>query len=111
MTDQNQQLAAQAQRLSQQLQAVMLQKEALNLQSLEMERALKEMENSKEEHVYKISGPILIKADKTAVTEELKEKKAFIDLKLKTLEKNELTVKEKIDELRTRLTGKEKTDN
>ena len=70
----------------------------------EVIQALEEIDKSKDEHVYKASGPILIKSSKEDVKKELSEKDEFITTRLQTLERSEKKVKEKIEELREKLT-------
>jgi len=102
--EQSQQLLTHAQMYQQQIQGISAQKEALTMQILEINNALDELEKTKANEIYKISGPLLIKAEKTEVEKDLKEKKELIDIKVKTLEKSEQKIKTKIDELRERLT-------
>ena len=92
-----QQLIGQAQVYQQQAQLYAAQRETLNLQMLEIEKALKELETTKEDKIYKISGPILIRAGKEDVGKELQEKKDFLSLKVQTLEKSEQKIKEKLE--------------
>lgn len=93
-----QQILIEMQTYQQQMQAVLLQTESLNLQNIEIERALEEMKKSKEKEVFKAVGPILIKADKTEVEKEFNEKKELINVRLKSLKKQEERLKEKITE-------------
>lgn len=102
--DQSQQLLQQAQIYQQQMQGIAVQKETLHLQLAEISSALDELDKTKETDVYKISGPLLIKTEKSDVKKDLEEKKELIDVKVKTLEKSEQKIKVKIDELRERLT-------
>jgi prefoldin beta subunit len=101
--DEVQQLLMQAQLYQQQMQSIMTQKETLKVQQLEIKKALEEMEKSAEAHVYKASGPILIKSPKEDVKKDLADKDEFIKTRLQTLERSEKKVKEKIDELREKL--------
>jgi prefoldin beta subunit len=103
VSEQTQQLLSNAQAYQQQIQGILVQKETLNLQLIEIKRALEELENSKETEVYKISGPILIKARKADAKKGLKEKKEVIDLRIKSLEKSENRLKEKFEEIKNRL--------
>jgi len=84
--------------LQQQLQVVMVQKESLKMQLSETDNALKELEGAKDGTVYKVAGPLLLKADKGKVAEELEERKKFISLKVNTLEKSEKRLVEEIGE-------------
>jgi prefoldin beta subunit len=93
-----QQLLIQIQTFQQEAQAVMVQKESMNLQKLDIERALEVLEESKEEDVFKAVGPILIKAKKSVVKKELKEKQESIDLRLKRLDNQQETLNKKLKE-------------
>lgn len=104
MTSQHvQQLLMQAQNYQQQIQNIITQKETLKLQEIEIKKALEELEKTNEENVYKISGPILVKTTKESITQELKDKQELIQARIKTLERNEEKIKEKIEELREKL--------
>ena len=98
-----QQLLQSAAILQQQLQNIMAQKEAMGVQVLEIKRALDELDKSKENEVYKIAGPILIKSGKAEVLKDLKDRDEAFDVRLKSLEKEEKRIKVKIDELREKL--------
>jgi len=102
-SQQAQQLLMQAQAYQQQIQNIVTQKETLKLQEMEIKKALEELEKTQEKNVYKNSGPILVKTTKEEVTKNLKDKQELIEARIKTLEKNEQKVKEKIDELREKL--------
>lgn len=101
--EQAQQMLAQAQIYQQQMQSIITQKETLRLQQAEIKKAIEEMDKTQEKHVYKASGPILIKASKDDVKKELSEKSELIATRLQTLERSEKKVREKIDELREKL--------
>ncbi|MFH1237249.1 MAG: prefoldin subunit beta [Candidatus Aenigmatarchaeota archaeon] len=101
--DQTSQILGQAQLYSQQIQTVAAQKAALTMELNEIKRALEEVKKAKEKFVYKLSGPILIKVDAQELVKDFEEKETMVNLRLKTLEKQELRLKEKIEELRTRM--------
>ncbi len=98
-----QQLLMEMQIFQQQVQTVMAQKENLNLQSMEIDKALEELEKAKDDDVYKAVGPILIKSSKKDLKTELNEKKETIGLRLKSLEKQEERMKEKLKESQEKL--------
>lgn len=103
-----QQLLNQAQLYQQQMQSIMTQKETLNIQLIEIGKALEELEKTKTEEVYRIAGPILIKSEKTEVKKDLKEKEDTIKMRLKTIETGEKRVRDKIEEIRDRMSGPKK---
>jgi prefoldin beta subunit len=99
----NQKLLQSAAVLQQQLQNIMAQKEAIGAQVLEIKKALDELEKSKESEVYKIAGPILIKSPRAGVLKELKDRDETLDLRFKTMEKEEKRIKLRIEEFREKL--------
>ena len=99
-----QQILIEMQMFQQQMQAVSMQKETLSMQNVEIDKALEELTKSKETNdVYKAVGPILIKSTVKSLDSELKEKKETIDLRLKSLEKQETRVREKLKEVQEKL--------
>jgi prefoldin beta subunit len=96
-------MLTQAQIYQQQMQGVMAQKTALMLELNEIKKALEEMEKSGEKTVFKIAGPILIRTGMESAAKELREKEEFDGVRLKSAEKQEERIKEKIEELREKL--------
>jgi len=82
----------------------LVQKESLKLQQMEIKKAVEEVEGSKSTDIYKLTGPLMIKTSKAEAQKELKEKLELIETRINTLEKKEKHIKEKIEELRERLT-------
>ena len=96
---QAQQLLMQMQTFQQQVQAIAIQKDTLNMQKLEFDKALEELKRTKDgEDVYKAVGPILIKSSKSELVKELSDKLETIEVRLKSLDKQEDKVKEKLQE-------------
>ncbi|MBU0530406.1 MAG: prefoldin subunit beta [Candidatus Aenigmatarchaeota archaeon] len=110
VSQQDQQLLIQAQMYQQQLQAIMAQKENIIIQSMEIKRALEELEKVKDTDVYKVTGPILIKSEKAAITKELKDRHEEMDAKEKSLEKSEEKIKSRLDEITKKLSSKISVD-
>ena len=102
-SEQAQQLLGQAQLYQQQMQNIVMQKEALKLQVQEIDTAREEVSKSSGP-IYKITGPVLLKTTAADAEKEMKEKRELIDLRLRTLEKGEKKVQEKIEEIRTKIT-------
>ncbi|MEK6847692.1 MAG: prefoldin subunit [Nanoarchaeota archaeon] len=84
--------------LEQNLQNMLLQKQAFQIELRETQAALKELEKSGEE-VFKIIGQLMIKTDKKEMKEELFNKEKIIGLRIKSFEKQENTLSEKLDRL------------
>ena len=77
---------------------LLLQKQAFQMEISETRAAKKEIENSKD--VFKIIGQLMIGADKKKVKEELLNKEKLLDLRIKSIEKQEKSLAEKMDSLR-----------
>ncbi len=84
----------QLQMLEQNLQSFLLQKRNFQTQLIEIESALSEIENTSS--AYKIVGNIMVAADKETLKKDLGQKKEMLDLKIKTLEKQEGKLKEQV---------------
>jgi len=65
----------------------------------ETQSALREIEKSGDE-VFKIIGQLMIKTDKENIEKELSNKKEILGLRMKTLEKQEKSLTEKLEKLR-----------
>lgn len=74
--------------LEQNLQNLLIQKQVFQMELAETESALKEIEKSGEE-VFKIIGQIMIKTGKSSVKDELLNKEKILNLRIKTIEKQE----------------------
>ena len=87
------------QMLEQNLQNILLQKQAFNMELSETKAAKREVENAGDE-VFKIIGQLMIKSDKSKIISELSNKERLLELRVKSLEKQETLLTEKIDSLR-----------
>lgn len=88
----------------QQAQAIALQKETFAVQKNEFEKALEELGKVKEnEEVYKAVGPILIKSNKAEMEGDLKEKLEAIEVRSKTIEKQEKKLEEDVKQAQEKL--------
>ena len=95
---------AQFQQVQQQAQALATQKQQLELTALETKRALEELEKLREDAVvYKSVGSILVKADREELKRELGEQKETLELRVKTIGRQEERVLERLREMRERL--------
>ena len=94
----------QLQQLQQQAQAVMTQKGQIEGLIRETEAALKELEKSPDDAViYKSVGELLFKSEKPKLLEELKEKKDMMDIRLKTMAKQEERIQGRFNQLQEQL--------
>lgn len=85
--------------LEQNLQNILFQKQAFQIELSESKESLKELENSKDE-VFKIIGQLMVKSEKSKIKEEILNKIKLLELRVKTLEKQESAFSEKMEKLR-----------
>ncbi|MBS3080033.1 prefoldin subunit beta [Candidatus Pacearchaeota archaeon] len=83
----------------QNLNNLMMQKQAFQVELNETENALTEINKSKDE-IFKLIGNIMVKSDKEKIEKELKKRRDMIDLRLRSIEKQEETVQKQLDELK-----------
>jgi len=88
--------------LEQNFQNLLLQKQAFEMESSETKSALEEIKKS-EGDVFKIIGQLMIKTEKNKIAGELENKEKIISLRLKTIEKQESSLSEKLEKLREEL--------
>ena len=86
-----------------QLAAIESQSKNLIIQSQVLDEALNELKGSKEDKVYKAVGNILILSDAKKVEKDLKEQKETVDLRAKTLKKQEEAMLDKLNKLKTEI--------
>lgn len=89
----------QLQILEQSMQNLSMQKQQFQLQQVEIESALKELENVNE--AYKIVGNIMVLSKKTDLKADLNSKKEIIELRIKSMEKQENQLREKASGLQS----------
>ena len=89
----------QIQFMEQNIQNLFMQKQAFQMELSESQSAIKEIENSDEE-IFKIIGQLMIKTDKQKTKEELSNKEKILKLRIKTIEKQEDSLTEKMENLR-----------
>lgn len=102
LSPETQEILIELQTFQQQTQTVLIQKESLNIQNMEIDRALEELKKTTSEDVYKAVGPILVKSNKKDLEKDLAERKETIDLRLKSLQKQEDRLKEKMKQTQER---------
>ena len=89
-------MISELQNSNQQLQTIVMQKQALMIQNKEAEKALEEIEKCRDEDIYKSVGPILVRTSKETMKKELLEEREETELKLKSLEKQETRIRQKM---------------
>ena len=98
----------QLQLIEQGMQNFLMQKQQFQAQLVEIESALKELEGSKE--AFKIVGNIMVNADKEGLSKDLRSKKEMLELRIKTLEKQEKQMKEKATAMQSEVMEKLKPE-
>ncbi|MBI2105408.1 prefoldin subunit beta [Candidatus Woesearchaeota archaeon] len=99
---------AELQLAEQNLQNALLQKQRFQTELLEAENALKEIDSSEE--VYKIVGNIMISKKKEDLKKELSSRKEIINIRIKSLEKEESKIKDKANTLQKEVIGEMKDE-
>lgn len=89
--------------LEQNLQTFLMQKQTIQVELNEILNALTDLKKSDDE-VYKLVGGLVLKSDKTVLTQELEEKRKIFDLRVSTIEKQEKILEEKAEKLKKEVT-------
>ena len=97
MNDKTQEKIGKMQLLEQNIQNFMMQKQQFQMQLVEIESALEELDKS--DTSYKIIGNIMVLSNKDELKKDLDSKKEMVELRIKTIEKQEKGIKEKAQEL------------
>ncbi len=90
------------------LQQLAVQKQLFQLEIKETLDALEEVKKSKQGDVFKVVGSVMVKANKEQLEKELKEKHELLELRIKSIEKQEEVLKEKALKLREEILKKAK---
>lgn len=101
MANDSQQQAMEFEKGRQQLIAISSQKQQFQLQSSALNEAVSELDKTLEKKVFKAVGNILIQSDTDKVKKELKEKKESIDLRIKSLQKQEELMVSKLNKIKS----------
>ena len=89
----NQDKIQQLQLMDQSINQFLIQKQQFQMQLSEVDSALTEIKDKKE--AYKIVGNIMVLSKKEDIESDLKKKKEILELRIKTIEKQEARIKEK----------------
>ncbi|MFH0752021.1 MAG: prefoldin subunit beta [archaeon] len=109
MDKETEQQISQLQLLEQNLQSFISQKQNFQAHLFEVENALKELKISKGT-AYRIVGAIMIASDHDKLIKDLEEKKEVLELRIKNLQKQEDSVKEKADKIQVEVVKKLKEE-
>ena len=94
----------QFQQVQQQAQSIAMQKQTVSLQINEAKKALDELsKTSDDQEVYKTAGPLLIKTTKDETESELKDNIEMLEIRQKTIEKQEKRISSRLEELQASL--------
>lgn len=100
---------SQLQMFEQSLQNFLGQKQQFQIQLAEVESALNELDNT--DKAYKIVGNIMVEADKSELKADLQSRKEMLELRLKTMDKQEAQVREKASKLQSEIIKKIKKED
>jgi prefoldin beta subunit len=89
----------------QQLQTILIQKESLKLQIAEIEGALEELSKTQQKNAFKIVGNVMVSKDVEELKKELQETKEEAELRVRSLEKSEERLVNKLKELQASIKG------
>ena len=91
----NENILAQMQMTEQVLKNISMQKQVFQAEVIETNNALDELKKNKDD-VFKIIGSIMFKSNKESLQKELEKKIDILDLRLKSIEKQEKELKERV---------------
>ena len=109
VSKETEQKIGQLQMFEQSLQNFLGQKQQFQVQLVEVESALGELENT--DKAYKIIGNIMVESDKSELKADLQSKKEMLELRIKTMEKQESQVREKASKLQSEILKKIKKED
>ena len=93
----------------QSLQNFLGQKQQFQVQLVEVDSALSELENT--DKAYKIVGSIMVESDKNELKSDLQSKKEMLELRIRTMDKQEAQVREKASKLQSEILKKIKKED
>ena len=91
--------------LEQTLQNMLLQKQAFQMELSETNSALEEI-NSSGEDVFRIIGQLMVKTYKKKMLDELANKEKILNLRIKTIDKQESSMMERVEGLKQEILEK-----
>ena len=109
VSEETEQKIGQLQMFEQSLQSFLGQKQQFQVQLVEVESALNELENTQK--AYKIVGNIMVESDKAELKADLQSKMEMLELRIKTMEKQESQVREKASKLQSEILKKIKKED
>ena len=92
------------QQLQQTLQSILVQKQQVELEQMEVNQALEELQKLTEDAViYKATGSLLIKSERSKVTTELTDRKDLLNTRVTVLGKQEERLRAQVKDVQTKL--------
>jgi len=92
--------------VTEKLRLILLNKQQVQLQLSEVRNALKELEKLSEGSVYKLIGNVMVSKKKDEIVSELNERQETLEVRLKSLEKQESLLRKQLEELEKKLSRK-----
>ncbi|MDO8624773.1 MAG: prefoldin subunit [Candidatus Diapherotrites archaeon] len=89
-----------------QLISISTQKQQYVMQSATLRMSIDELEKTSEKKVHKAVGNILVLVDTVTAKKELEEQKETTDLRIKTMQKQEDAMVQKLNKLKSSIEGK-----
>jgi prefoldin beta subunit len=84
---------------------LLIQKQTFQMEQSETENAINEITKTKDD-VFKIVGNVMIKSDKDLIIKDLKNKLELINLRVKSIERQEKELTKKVDEIKKEIMKK-----
>ena len=109
VSKETEQKIGQLQMFEQSLQNFLAQKQQFQVQFVEVESALGELDGT--DKAYKIVGNIMVESDKNELKADLQSKKEMLELRIKTMEKQETQIREKASKLQSEILKKIKKED
>lgn len=91
--------------MEQGFQSLLVQKQTFQIELNEINNAVEEIGKAKGD-VFKIIGQIMLKADKNELKKDLLEKKSVLEVRLKSIDKQELSFREDVERIRGEIVNK-----
>ncbi|MCX8194311.1 MAG: prefoldin subunit beta [Candidatus Pacearchaeota archaeon] len=91
---------AELQITEQALQNLLLQKQVFQIELVEVNNAIEELKKSKDGEVFKIVGSLMFKSNREELMKEMEKKKELLDLRIRAIEKQEESIKNKLTRAR-----------
>lgn len=92
------------QQLQQTLQSILAQKQQVEMEKNELEQTLSELTKTADDAViYKAIGSLLVRSEKSKVTEDLNERKSLLETRSTVIARQEERIRSQVKEAQTKL--------